>query len=756
MRVKGLIAVGATLGAAIVLATPASAMASGTGPGPVSSTPASWTPSIATSGTDGTVETIRQLVPCGNMMYAVGTFTQIKQGTTTYSRNNAFSFNAITGAMSSWAPSITPGNVGTTGAGAVNSIALSADCGVAYLGGVFTAINGTKVSNIAAVSTSTGALVTSFAHSATGQVSALVRSGTHLLAGGYFTAINGSAKQYLASLSLTTGLDDGYVNLGITGNYVYKDAGGASSASNGTRVWNFALSPDGTKLLATGDFMRVAGQSRQQIFMLDLGSAAATLDAWYSPEFSQYCATVEPFYLQDASWAPDMSAIYTATTGYKPASGPGYNTSDARAGLCDAVAAFPATASSTLSHLWVNYTGCDSLFSTAADASTVYIGGHERFANNPRGCDGAGTGSVAAGGMGGFNPTTGLLSVNPTRDRGNGADDELITPAGLWIGSDNAAGTSACGTVAGKPATGHAGICFLPYATPPAPVAAFTVTCPNLTCFLDASTTTAPGSTIASYAWTFGDGAVGTGVNPSYTFAASGPETVTLTVTNAAGATSTTTQQVSPTGVSAPAITFVGSAATNANATSESVTVPAAVTAGNAELLVATAADGSAMTAPAGWTQVDTSTSASITTTLWKRVAAATDAGSTVTVTFPAVVHGTVQLLVYSGTSVTNPVVAFAKNTKATTATTYATPTTTSPANGDVVVSVWTTKSSAVNTWTAPAGQTVRSTAYGMGSGRINAMASDGGTASAGSAGGVTATTDVAGTAFAAWTIVLG
>ncbi len=83
-----------------MLAAPAASAATA-GPGPVSSTPAAWTPSIATSGTDGTLETIRQLVPCGRMMYAVGAFTQIKQGTTIYARNDAFSFDATTGAMSS-------------------------------------------------------------------------------------------------------------------------------------------------------------------------------------------------------------------------------------------------------------------------------------------------------------------------------------------------------------------------------------------------------------------------------------------------------------------------------------------------------------------------------------------------------------------------------------------------------------------------------------------------------------------------------
>ncbi len=757
MRVRSLVATAATAATiAAGMAAVATPAAATTPTGPVSVVAATWTPSIATSGTDGTIETVRQLVPCGSLMYAVGSFTQITQGGQLYTRNNVFSFNATTGAMTSWAPNITPGNVGHTGSGAVNSIALSADCSTAYLGGVFVGVNGTKVSNIAAVNTTSGALLPTFGHTAAGQVATLVRSGSHLLAGGYFSGINGSTKPYLVSLDLTTGKDDGYLDLGISGNYNYKDAAGRTVGANPTRVWNTTLSPDGSKLLVMGDFMTVAGQHRQQLFMLDLGTNSATLDAWYSPEFNAYCDISEPFYIQDASWAPDMSQIYTVSTGYKPASGTGWRTSDPRAGLCDAAAAFPSTANSNLAHLWVNYTGCDSLFSTAADATTVYIGGHERFANNPRGCDAAGPGAISAPGAAGLSATTGLLNDNMTRARGNGADDELVTSAGLWIGSDNAEDSSNCGqTVSGTPGLNHAGICFLPYAS--APVATYTSTCTSLTCFFDASASTAPGSQIASYSWNFGDGTTGTGVNPSHTYAAGQPYTVTLTVTDVSTQSGTSTQTVSPTASATSSLAFVGSASTNGNATAESVTVPAGVTAGNALLLVANGAAGSAMTAPAGWTQVDTASPAngSMASTLWERVATASDAGSTVTVTFPAAYHGTVQLLAYSGTNATDPIAAYAKSAAAMPGMSYPTPTSTVPANGDVVVSVWSTKSSTVNTWTAPAGQTVRSTAYGSGTGRINSIATDGGIASAGPAGGLSANTDASGSSFAAWTIVL-
>lgn len=447
---SGLVAV-LTFGAVLALTAPAEAVV-----GAPSVTAAAWVPHLATTDADGTVETVRQLVPCGSMMYAVGTFTRIKRYSTVYTRTNAFSFNAATGAVSSWDPEVT-GSV-------VDWIALSPDCSTAYLGGKFTAVHGTAAKNIAAVSTATGQMLTGFAHNAAGRVAALVSTGGHVLAGGFFTSINGSARGYLASLNPTTGRDDGYVDLGVSGTYQYTDQSGARTLANPTRVWNYALSPDRARLLVMGDFTSVGGLGRQQIFMLDLGATKATVDPWYSPEFNQNCAVNTPFWLQDASWSPDGSTIFIATTGWKPASGPGYYKSSPRAGLCDAAAAFSSASNSSLAHQWVNYTGCDSLYTTAADATTVYVGGHERFASNPSACDWGGPGSANAPGVGGLDGKTGKFRWTATRDRGQGADDMVVTPAGLWIASDNAFGSNACGvTSTGERGYGHAGICFLPY-----------------------------------------------------------------------------------------------------------------------------------------------------------------------------------------------------------------------------------------------------------------------------------------------------
>jgi PKD repeat protein len=287
-----------------------------------------------------------------------------------------------------------------------------------------------------------------------------------------------------------------------------------------------------------------------------------------------------------------------------------------------------------------------------------------------------------------------------------------------------------------------------------APVAQFTPTCAGTDCSFDASASTAPGSTIASYSWSFGDGSNGSGVNAAHGYAAGGSYSVTLTVTNDVGDTDSDTQVLNLGG--ATSVAFVAAASTTANATTESVTVPAAVTAGNGMILLATGASGNAPKAPAGWTAVDSATSSSITTSLWRRVATSADAGSKVTVTFGSIYRGSVHLLAYSGTGATNPVVAYAKKLTAATASSYSTPVAAVPADGDVTISYWACKSSSATRWTTPAGQTVRATAYGTGGGRITSVATDGGPAAAGTTGGLTASPDTSATAFAAWTIVLG
>ena len=88
-----------------------------------------------------------------------------------------------------------------------------------------------------------------------------------------------------------------------------------------------------------------------------------------------------------------------------------------------------------------------------------------------------------------------------------------------------------------------------------APVANFTVSCTNLACSFNGSSST-DDKGIASYSWSFGDSTGGNGATVSKTYAAAGSYTVSLTVTDTVGQTNAKSQSVTvtaaPTGGSSP------------------------------------------------------------------------------------------------------------------------------------------------------------------------------------------------------------
>ncbi len=444
---KCLVAVVVATGTLVPLSITAAQAGTGGQPPPagvVSATPASSTPRLAT--TSSPREQIRQIVRCRGTMYAVGSFSVIKQGSRSYRRTDIVSFSATSPyRVTSWSPRV----VGSTktdedGAAAVNSIAFSGgNCANAYIGGNFTRVNGTPANNIAEISTRTGNVVSRFGRSANGRVNTLAAVRGHLLVGGTFTSVNGDRTARMASLSPSTGRGDGFANLSIAGSQVY----------------NQQVSHGGTLDLVEGVFSSAGGVSRHQIFMLNVGGSRASVTGWTSRDFGAACT--ESFWARAAAWSPDDSTVYLATTGYHVVGGSNHG---ARSGPCDAALAYPATRAS-VGHKWINYTGCDSLYSVAADSHAAYFGGHERFSMNPNACNTLGAGGYNAPGMEGLNPANGALFVNSagsagyySRARGLGADDMLVTSAGLWIASDNLASSDPCGG-----ASGHAGICFLPY-----------------------------------------------------------------------------------------------------------------------------------------------------------------------------------------------------------------------------------------------------------------------------------------------------
>ncbi|MBF9336594.1 PKD domain-containing protein [Microbacterium lacticum] len=80
-----------------------------------------------------------------------------------------------------------------------------------------------------------------------------------------------------------------------------------------------------------------------------------------------------------------------------------------------------------------------------------------------------------------------------------------------------------------------------------APTAAFTTSANGLAFAVDGAGSSDGDGTIASYAWTFGDGATATGATASHTYTTGGTYVVTLTVTDDDGATNAATQFVTVT-----------------------------------------------------------------------------------------------------------------------------------------------------------------------------------------------------------------
>jgi PKD repeat protein len=290
-----------------------------------------------------------------------------------------------------------------------------------------------------------------------------------------------------------------------------------------------------------------------------------------------------------------------------------------------------------------------------------------------------------------------------------------------------------------------------------APTASFTSSCSVLLCNFDGSGSTVLNGTISSYAWTFGDGGTGTGQTVAHDYATPGTYPVTLTVTSGTGETGSVTHDASPDGNAGTPISYVASASATGNSTSETVTVPGAVASGDGMLLLATDVSGTQpLTGPPGWTSVGANAGTAISTQAWSRVAQPGDAGKQVTVGFGAQYKGSVQLLAYAGTSTSTPVLSATSTVSHTTTSTATTPHVSNTGNGRWIVSYWAAKSSAVTAWTLPGGEASRSTSYGSGGGRVNAIAGDpGNPAPAGQAGGLTASTDQPFSASTTWTVVL-
>ncbi len=402
----------------------------------VSDNPDGFTPHVM----DGDVVTMTQV---GNWIIVGGAFTTVRNAgsSTDIPRRNLFAFNATTGVVSTtFAP-----NPNST----VYKVQAASDGTSAYVGGNFTSVTSggstVSVSRLYRVEVGTGTRIATFAPgSYNGQVRDISVTGNRLWIAGKFTHVHGQPQRALATLNANTGAADPYFN-GVIG--------GAHQDGSITNVLQIATNPANNRLVAIGNFTTINGVFHEQIFMLDIGGPAYSLANWYTTLFESNCSASFETYMTDVEYSPDGSFFVVTTTGaYGGAPGSIAGTSG-----CDVVARFESSGSGlAIRPSWTNYTGGDTTWSVEVTNNVAYVGGHQRWQNNPTAGDTEGQGAVSRPGIAALNTLNGLpYSWNPTRTRGVGVKDMIATPQGLFVGSDT-------DTIGGET---HRKVAFLPLAS---------------------------------------------------------------------------------------------------------------------------------------------------------------------------------------------------------------------------------------------------------------------------------------------------
>ena len=412
------------VGSAVAVAAVAAALALPAAPPAVAAPVAhsqlvSTVPSAATPhASDGKVGAIVQI---GSTVVIGGTFSTVKSPDrqTSYARSRLASFSVDTGEVTAFAPVLDD---------AVEALVPGPVAGTVLVAGRFANVNGVPARALVLLDLATGQRVAGWNPPVfDGDILSLESSGSRLFAGGSFRTVGGLVRKGLVSMTLSTGAVDGYLTSSVEVNHNWTPTSGTAKAPVG--VARLDVSPDGQKLVAIGNFKKVDGLDRDQVAMWNLGSTAVLRADWRTRGFEHEClkATFD-YHVRDVDFSPDGSYFVVA------ASGGAY-------GLCDAATRWETAATGdAVLPTWHAATGGDTLLSVAVTGAAVYVGGHQRWLNNPSKGNVAGPGAVPRPGIASLDPLTGLpLGWNPGRNpRGAGAAALYVTDQGLWVGHDTA------------------------------------------------------------------------------------------------------------------------------------------------------------------------------------------------------------------------------------------------------------------------------------------------------------------------------
>ena len=189
-------------------------------------------------------------VYAGGYLYAAGLFSMIDS----VNRNGLIKFDQAGNVVTGWNPGAT-----MSGGGGYASVLAVSGSNV-FVGGSFTSIGGSSVSNLAAIDTGTG-LASSWNPNPNNNVTALAVSGTKLFVGGNFTSIGGRSINNLAAVDMTTG------NASTWDAKLY-------NYPSTVNVWT--ITPVGTSIF-TGGFFIAAGQTtRNGLASIDFSTGRVT------------------------------------------------------------------------------------------------------------------------------------------------------------------------------------------------------------------------------------------------------------------------------------------------------------------------------------------------------------------------------------------------------------------------------------------------------------------------------------------------
>ncbi len=200
-------------------------------------------------------------VVSSSTVFVGGEFTNARPageaaGTSLVPRTNLLSYNLATGVLNSgWAP--------TTNA-AVRAITTSPDGSRVYVGGQFTQVNGVTRYRVAALNSTTGALITTWQPQVNGRVDGLAAKGNVVYIVGQFSDVSGSARARVAAVDATTGAVLPF----------------SAAVDGGYGVKGIVVSPDSSKVVIAGDFTSVNGSTNPGRGLAAMDATSGALMPW--------------------------------------------------------------------------------------------------------------------------------------------------------------------------------------------------------------------------------------------------------------------------------------------------------------------------------------------------------------------------------------------------------------------------------------------------------------------------------------------